>query len=208
MTWQIVLLLLLLTCSRDDSDARTRGPLTQGTQDSVVTAVVPPEGGTVELRGVAQVIFPPQAFEAPELVRIWTTNFPGTEAGQMDYFLHGGGPPPQSRPFLANPARDVPPPALPYDIRISGDAAPATGFQVILTVPEAYLSSLPPDHTPQVFAKVETGGPSESHHTYSMMASGFDPGAQLVRAKVWTGAIWRDPDGGFVVTLLVAARPL
>lgn len=200
-------LFVALGCTPADTGARNEALLAQEAQDSVATAVIPPEGGTIELRGVAHVIFPRRVFDAPQSVTVRTTNFPGTEEGQVDYFFHGGGPPPPSMPFLHDPARDFPPPALSFDIRISTDARPASGFTVVLTVPEAYLNALPPDHTPQVFAKVETGGPSESHHTYSLMASHFDSETKLVRAEVWKEAAWRDPEGGFVVILLLAARP-
>lgn len=204
---RLLLLFLSFACAPPDTGARNEASLAQEAQDSVATAVIPPEGGTIELRGVAHVIFPRRVFDAPQSVTVWTTNFPGTEEGQMDYFLHGGGPPPPSMPFLGDPARDFLPPPLSFDIRISTDARPASGFTVVLTVPEAYLNALPSDHTPEVFAKVETGGPSESHHTYSLMASSFDSATELVRAEVWKEAAWRDPEGRFVVILLLAARP-
>ena len=191
MTCQILLSLLLLSCSRDDNHDRTRGTLTQETQDSVVIAAVPPDGGTVELRGVAVVIFPAGAFETPQEVRVSTTNFPQTERGRVKWDVSTGPPAP-----------------LTYDVRInSGNVAPATDFEIVLTVPDSYLNTLPANRTPYVYAQIVSGGAMEDlDHYERVRSSRFDEVAKVVRAAVPPDAV-RPPgaDGTFQIILLVGS---
>ena len=197
--------LLLMACSQ--AGASTAGLKPQQRQDSVATAVIPPEGGTVELQGVGRVIFPAGTFETPQPVKVWTTDYPGTEGGQADFFMVGAGPPPPSSPWLRQEGHEYPPPALPYDIRISGDAPPATEFEVALVVPDSYLSTLPSDQPPRIFVDVETGGRMETHSEYSDdRPSRFDPVTKLLHGRVGREAHWLRRDGGFNVSIIIAGR--
>lgn len=178
-------------------------------QDSVATAVVQPQGGVVELRAVGRVIFSAETFSAPQLITVRTTNTPATPAGQAAYWLHGGGPKPAQLDPTETPPDvrgDVEPPPLPYDFRISGEVAPARGYEVELVIPDAYLRTLPAGFTPRVFALTETGGPLESHMSYRMMESQFDPEGHVLRGQIIRHAVWSRPNGRFEVTLLVGSR--
>lgn len=199
----IPVLILGLACTGSET---AEGSSTS--RDSVATAVVQPQGGVVELRAVGRVIFPAETFNAPQLITVRTTNTPATPAGQADYWVVGGGPKPVPLDSTETPdvRTDVEPPPLSYDIRISGEVAPARDYEVELVILDAYLHTLPAGFTPRVFALTESGGPLESHMSYDMMESQFDPERQVVRAQVSRGAVWSRPNGRFEVILLVGSR--
>jgi len=186
---RLLLLFAPFACAPPDTGARNAAAVAQRAQDSVATAVISPEGGTVELEGVAVVIFPAGAFEAPQEVSVTTTNAPQTEEGRVRWDLSMGPPAP-----------------LPYDVRInSGNVAPATGFEVVLTVPDSYLNTLPANRTPYVFAQIVSGGAMEDLDLYEVVVdSHFDPAANVVRATVPLEAIRPPgPDGMFQIIVLV-----
>ncbi len=185
---RMVLPLLLVACTPADSNARNAAAATQEAQDSAATAVISPDGGTIELKGVAVVIFPAGAFEAPQEVRVSTTNAPQTEAGRVKWDVSVGPPAP-----------------MPYDVRInSGNLAPATSFEIVLTVPDSYLNTLPANRTPYVFAQIVSGGAMEDLDHYEVLDSDFDPAANMVRATVPLEAIRPPgPDGMFQIIVLV-----
>ena len=155
------------------------------------TGTISPGGGTVELEGVGRVVFPAAAFDAPRPVTVFTTNEPQTEAGRTTWDVSVGPP-------------ELP---LPFDVRInSGNASPATEFEVALTVPSALLGSLPPDHTPRVFAQILHGGSQEDLDHYVVLDSDFDSAANVVRATVPLEAIRPPgPDGMFEVIVIVGS---
>ena len=185
----MLFLFLPLACAPPDTGARNEASLAQEAQDSVVSAVISPDGGTIELKGVAVVIFPAGAFEGPQEVRVSTTNAPQTDGGRVKWDVSVGPPAP-----------------LPYDVRInSGNVAPATGFEVVLTVPDSYLNTLPANRTPYVFAQMVSGGAMEDLDLYEVVVdSHFDPAANVVRATVPLEAIRPPgPDGMFQIIVLV-----
>lgn len=163
---RVVCLFVTLACAPPDRGASNAASATQEAQDSVATAVISPDGGRVELKGFATVILPPGAFGSPQAVSVMATIAPVT---QQRYDM------------------DVPPrgPPLPYHIIVStGKVAPATGFEVILDVPDSFLASLPPDHIVRVFAQIVGGGAEEALDEFDPLASDFDPGTKVVRAHV------------------------
>ncbi len=180
---------LLLACARPERGGSDAASVTLQTQDSVVSAVISPDGGTIELKGVAVVIFPARVFEAPQEVRVSTTNTPQTEAGRITWDVSVG-----------------PPASMPYDVRInSGNVAPATSFEIILTVPDSYLNTVPANRTPYVFAQIVSGGLQEDLDHYQVLVdSDFDPTSNGVRATVPLEAIRPPgPDGLFWIFVLV-----
>lgn len=191
---RLTVLLSLVACSQIRQAAQETSHTTQQQPDTIVTAVIPPEGGIIELEGVARANFPAGAFDAPQLVRVFTTNTPETEAAQINW----------------NWSSDSPTPPLSYDVRInSGDVRPATVFEVVLTVPDEYLSEVPPGDTPHVFAQVVGGGRLENLDFYQVLASEFDAGAKEVRAQVPLHAV-RPPrvdDGTIEVIVVVGSAP-
>ncbi len=185
---RLLLLFLSFACAPPDTGAHNEASLAQEAQDSVVSAVISPDGGTIELKGVAVVIFPAGAFEALQEVRVSTTNAPQTEEGRVRWDVSMGPPAP-----------------LPYDVRInSGNVAPATSFEIVLTVPDSYLNTLPANRTPYVFAQIVSGGAMEDLDLYEVLDSDFDPAANVVRATVPLEAIRPPgPDGMFQIIVLV-----
>ncbi len=185
----MLFLFLTLSCAPPDRGASNAASATQEAPDSVATAVISPEGGAIELKGVAVVIFPASAFEAPQEVRVSTTNAPQTEVGRVRWDVSVGPPAP-----------------LPYDVRInSGNVAPATSFEIVLTVPDSYLNTLPANRTPYVFAQIVSGGAMEDLDLYEVVVdSHFDEVANVVRATVPLEAIRPPgPDGMFQIIVLV-----
>ncbi len=188
---RMVLPLLLIACTSTDSNARNAASVRQAAQDSVATAVISPEGGTVELEGFATVIFPPRAFDAARPVAVAVVTSPEQQQ------RYNRDVPPRGRP-------------LPYHIVVrTGRTAPATGFQVVIHVPGPFLDSLPPDHSVHIFAQIVGGGPAEALDDFDPLRSDFDRGAKVVRARVPLRAV-RPPrldDGTVETILLVGSRP-
>ena len=175
--------------------------------DSVATAVIPREGGSVDLPGVVQVIFPAGAFTLPQRVAVRITDFPGTRRGQFEYWTVGGGPHPDS-PAPPRALGSIEPLPLPYDVRISADLEPVTSFEVVLSVPDTYLATVPSSYTPRLLAEFESGGELELHNHYDVVPSDFDSVTKVIRAEVWEpGLKWARQDGRFEVILLIGSRP-
>ena len=175
-----------LACAAPGTGALNSASLAQEAKDSVATAVILPEGGTVALEGFATVIFAPDAFASPQTVSVMAAISP---AMQRRYDM------------------DVPPrgPPLPYHIIVStGSVASAAGFEVILEVPDTFLASLPPNHTARVFAQIVGGGAEEALDEFDPLASDFDPATKLVRAHVPQRAV-RPPrrDTGMIEAILL-----
>lgn len=143
---------------------------------------------------VGEVIFPAGAFATPQLVTMSITNTPQTQEGRVTWDVSVGPP--------ATP--------LPYDVRINtGSVMPTRGFEAVLRVPDTYLSALPPNHTPQVFAQIVGSGAQENLDLYRKLPSVFDPTTKLVRAQVPLRAIGppRVDDGTIAAILLVGSSP-
>ena len=187
---RFVLPLLLVACRPADTSARDAPSVAQTDQDSIATAVISPAGGTVELTGVATVNFPAGAFTAPRPVSVSTTDTPQTEEARVRWDVSVGPPQPLS-----------------YDVRInSGDVAPATSFEIVLTVPDSYVSSLPTNHSPQAFAQMVSGGAMEDLDLYEVLESEYDAVAKVIRAAVPAHATRPLRAGGtYEVIVLVGA---
>ena len=188
---RMLFLFLPLACAPADTRASNVASATQEAQDSVATAVISPDGGTVKLEGFATVVFPPDAFGSPQTVALMASISPAT---QQRYDM------------------DVPPrgQALPYHIIVStGNVAPAAGFEVILEVPDTFLASLPPNHTVRVFAQIVGGGAEEALDEFDPLASDFEPATKVVRARVPRRAVRppRSNAGTIEAILLVGSMP-
>lgn len=164
----------------------------QDVRDTVVTATVPREGGTVELRGVGRVIFGRGTFDSPQAVTVATTSTPTTEAGRVTWAVSVGPPDP-----------------LPYDVRIRfAGASPSGSFEVVLSVPESYLTALPPGRTPRMFAQIVSGGPFEDLDNYqSLELSFYDAISKSVHAVIPLDAIRRPGSDGTSRVILVVGVP-
>jgi hypothetical protein len=183
-------------------DALDRAPPRDQQGDFVASALVSPAGGTIEVEGRATVVFGAGVFDRATEVTVATTGEPGTEGGQLDYYLLGGGPKP---PFLGPPDGDAvtEPPPMSFDVQISGGRIPSGPIQVTMVVPDDYLATVPDGFTPKIFVELESGGAQELHGYYDILDSEFDPATGLVRARVTS---WIERVDGFQANLLVGSR--
>ena len=157
--------------------------------DSVATAMIGPQGGTVELVGVAVVTFPSGAFPTPQRVTIRTTNEPETDQGRMSLDLGGAG----LGPFL------------PYDVRVEAPLLPSTSIDVALQLPRGFLDALPKDCHPRAFIWRVGGGPAEELTVYVDVGAVLDPLRSVFRFTILEP--W-DPYGrGLLEQIVVVAGP-
>jgi hypothetical protein len=105
-----------------------------GPERPSIKTMIGPQGGTVRLKRFGSVTFPPGAFKASTPVTVSVTSDPVTN---VDF---------------EGTRRDL---RVPYEIRInSGNVGPATSFDVILDVPDTFITSLPPGQEIVVFAQI------------------------------------------------------
>lgn len=127
-----------------------------GSEGPSVKGMIGSQGGRINLKGFASVIFPPGAFTNSTPVSVSVTTSPETD---NDFTVTAEGP------------------RLPYEIRInSGKVAAAMSFDVVLDVPDSLIATLPPD-TPQIeiFAQIlEDEGAEQSLHHFHGFPSTFD----------------------------------
>lgn len=183
--------LSVLACS-GSARGRESGRGVQDVRDTVITATIPREGGTIDLTGVGRVIFARGTFDSAKSVTVATTFTPSTQTGRVTWDVSVGPPDP-----------------LLYDVRISfAGASPSRSFEVFLTVPDSYLRGLPAGLTPRMFARVLEGGRQEDLDLFRVLASStYDAVSRTVHAVVPLGSIrLPESDGVRRVILLVAAR--
>lgn len=132
----------------------------------MTTAVIPTSGGTVELTGIATVVFPAGAFSSPQQVSVAATS---TSAARALFAF----------------TSDTTPPPLANEIRInSSTVAPALAVEVRVALADAFIASIPVDLVPRVFAQLVTGGPMEHLDHFEPFPSNYDPLGKLVRAQL------------------------
>ncbi len=170
-----------------------RGPLSvdvaAAVQDSAVSGIVGPEGGALELPGVARVTFPAGAFAAPERVVLAITDYPQSVEGVGMFRVSGG-----LRP------------SFPYDVRIRFGGDPVVRFEVTLAVPDEYLEPMPRDRGRlQVGALVGGGGGMEDLENYILLKTEYDTAAAVLRVIVPLSLVRAPdtPDEPYEVILLI-----
>lgn len=157
--------------------------------DSVATAMIGPEGGTIELPGVAAVTFPPGAFDVPQQVTLRTTGAPATDQGRTSLDVGGAG----LGPFL------------PYDVRVEAPTLPSTNIDVALQLPGAFVDSLPDGCHPRPLILRVGGGGGESLTMYLDVEALMDPVSNVLRFTILEP--W-DPYGrGMLEEIVVGADP-
>lgn len=180
--------MLLLACSRGESRAPAGAVVAGEPSDTSVTAVVGPEGASVEIEGVVTLLFPVDAFDTSREVTLSVTDAPSSEEERTRWDVSSGPPPP-----------------MPHDIRIHfGPEAPATAFEVVVAVPNTYLRAVPDDRRPHLFARVVSGGDMEDLDLYEpVVESSFDAQDQVVRATVPASAVRPAGADGVVSAILL-----
>ncbi|HEV8342197.1 MAG TPA: hypothetical protein VGR30_07485 [Candidatus Binatia bacterium] len=153
-----------------------------------VNQTVPHTGGSVNLNGLALVTFPKGAFSGAQTVTVTATNSP---AVHEDFSATAEGP------------------RLPYEIRIKlGNVPPSTPFDVILNVPQSFVTSLPQNYQLEIFAQPIEFSKTETLGHFNGYASTFDSATNTLRATVPPTAFNDDaPDETFEAILIVGAIP-
>lgn len=174
----------LTACGSDgNSDDSPNVPLPQ----------VSPSGGTIELPGKASVTFRPGSFVTSQAVEVSATSSPETET---DFNL--------TADIFDAATR------LSYEIRVNtGDAAPATEVEVVLTVPDDFLNSIPQNSEIQVFAQIFQDGGEEVLDSFDLFPSIFDPLVKTIRVTLPVEAFSnrRRADDTFEAIVTLAATP-
>ena len=158
--------MFLLGCSQARTDAADNGSAPGQAADSVATAVIPPEGGTVELPGFASVTFPAGVFEESQEVTLLVTSSQSKQELYSEMYPKRG-------------------PSLPYVLVIrTGRTAPQGEFEANLDIPAAFLDSLPPNYSVELYAQILGGSPDEVLDDFDRLPSDFDVANRRVRALI------------------------
>jgi murein DD-endopeptidase MepM/ murein hydrolase activator NlpD len=150
-------------------------------------------GGDVTLPAVGTVIFPPGAFNGVQLVMVMQTNEPPTTQNFQ-----------VSATFFRASNK------LSYDVKVmTGNVRPATGVQLLLTVPTDFLNSLPLGSDIQAFVQIFEDGGEEKLDNFELVPSTFDPVAQTVQLTMPKEAFTnqRHNDGTWELVVTLAATP-
>ena len=155
---------------------------------SSVTKPIPPEGGTINLNGLATVTFPKGSFSSPQPVTITTTNSPDVHE---DFSATAEGP------------------RIPYEIIVTlGNVPPTTSFEVALNVPQSFVASLPQNHQLEIFAQPIELSETEVLGHFHGYASAFDSASNTLRATLPPTAFNDNGPGySFRAILIVGAIP-
>ena len=166
-----------------DSSVRSRQE-----SDSVVTGVIPPEGGTLELPGFATVTFPSGTFESPRDVTVAATNKPG----EKGFFRVSVGLP-----------------TVEHEVRVlTGSRRPSEAIQVAVKVPEVFLNQVPANRLPVLFARERYSSPSETVDDYYRLESEFDEGRRFLIAEVEPRHFQEYETGkGLQAVLMISSAP-
>lgn len=145
---------------------------------------ITPQGGTVNLDGIASVTFPPGAFQTDNQVILWVT----------------GSPQAQENYSLAMAVYDAGP-RLPYEVRINcGPTQPLTdSFRVNIFVPDGFVGSLPPGLEIAALAQVYQGGGLAVIDHFEFVGSTFESTDRTLHMTLpwWIFTDKRNPEKTF-----------
>ena len=181
-----------LACASTTVRTQNTSPAVEQRRDSVATAVIPPTGGSVVLKGFVTVNFPAGAFAVSQ---------PVTVAAKHSQ---------EMRERFAVAAADPQVPPLRHQIYITtGRVQPAADCEVAITLPQGFLDSIPPGHVPSVWALELTGGPMEHLDEFEPFPSVYDPATKVVRAKLPRQVFddGRRADGLYEAVLMIGSVP-
>jgi murein DD-endopeptidase MepM/ murein hydrolase activator NlpD len=160
----------------------------------VVSGIITPQGGSLNLPGIAQVTFPAGAFAANTRVQLWTT----TDAAIQQKFSE------TTSSILGAQSR------LPYELHVKTDGVqPLLEPQVSFTLPESFRSAVPNGSEVRVFAENFWDGPNGALDTFEVLPNRFlatDTTAQVAMPRAFfTDGL--QTDGSFELITTVAATP-
>ncbi len=126
-----------------------------------VSQIISPQGGTITLDEYATVTFPASVFSSNNTITVSATSSPETEAN----YIHSGS-------IYKAGTR------LPYEVRInSGYIKPATPFDIVLKVPDFFISTLHANAKIIVFAQIDQG----DIDNFEVFPSTFDSITKTIR---------------------------
>jgi len=143
-----LVLVAVLAALRPTARVREFSPAVQFPRDPVKTEITA-YGGTVELPGVASVVFGSGALSTTQTVTVAATASPET-----------------AEDFRETAVLFAPGPRLPYEVRINtGSVAPIANTEVALrlVVPESFARAQPPNYAIRVFAQILQDSGEEVH---------------------------------------------
>jgi hypothetical protein len=136
--------------------------------ESVVSKVINPAGGFIEIYGRVRVAFPAKFFATPETVSVRISSDPTTDAARAGYELHGAGRSPY----------------LPFDVLVEASQKPQAAYEVTIMLPNEYLQQLPSALKPTAFREVLHGSPSELHYSYEEVPAELEANSRRLRVKI------------------------
>ena len=135
--------------------------------DSIVSKVIEPTGGFIEIAGHVGVAFPARFFAKPETVTLRIRADPTKDNVQAGYELWGVG-----GPYLS------------FDVLVEARQEPQGDYEVTITLPGDYLRQIPSNLKPTAFREVLHGSPTELHYHYEEVLSEVDTNYSRLRIKV------------------------
>lgn len=152
------------------------------------TSVISPQGGIVSLDGCASVIFPPGAFTSSQNVTVSATASPETK---NDYINDTPGAP-----------------RLPYEVRINfGMTAPVARIDVVLSVPDSFISAIPQNFELEVFVDMTYSTGNELLGGLRGMPFIYDLSTKSVRVTLWSFTNLFTIDGTYEAVIIIGSAP-
>lgn len=154
-----------------------------------------PDGGSVNLPGVATVAFPAGAFPTPTDVALRVTSDPRVdELFSETAFI-----------FRATTRSE-------HELRISTGGAPPLSESVVVTmeVPESLVKEMPAGHSIEAFAAIEQGGMLVTPHpVFEVLVSHYDEEARLITFEVPGAAFGNNQytEGEYQAIIVLAPTP-
>ena len=158
---------------------------------STASATISPSGGTIQVPRIGLTVFLSGAFTVNNVVQAVASGSPDIEADfNLTAAIYSAGP------------------QLPYQLRINtGDAAPTMPIDVIFSIPEAFIASLPSGSGIQGFVQLLTDTDSESQDVFDVCPSVFNSTSKTLRITLPREAFTneRRADGKFEAIAMVSS---
>ena len=157
----------------------------QQESDSSVSAMIPPEGGTLELSGFAWVTFPEGAFDSARVVTLRATSY----ALERDLFEFAVGTQTAA-----------------HEIRvITGTTAPNDSIEIGVFVPTEFLENVPANKVPVLFEREIVRSKNDTMHEYIMLTSESGSTDGLIKATVSPREFEiLEPDVGLQIVMVIS----
>ncbi len=154
------------------------------------SAIIPADGGTVSIDGVASVDFPPGAFPSGSPVTIAVTASPETDSA-----------------FLATTDLFLVHARAPYEVRLHSQLASTGPFIVRLTLPPNFV--VPLGYAIRAFVEVEESGGEDILEQFEVFPSAFDSATRILELSLppWVLTDRTASIGTFETVIIVGTNP-